>query len=160
MDTPSDRVKYTRDSPIGNLLLLATTIQYHPLTHDLINTLINTLYQCRTCMIPIFAVVNYTAMMSNKVLCSGSIYGSHYGMLSLFRWMNFLLSLLGNNDCMRTGMTDQLVMNIVAYNNTAPRYQFDPTLLNHRNVSIHIADNFNSPFLTIGKCRGVDYPLL
>ena len=111
-------------------------------------------------MIPIFAVVNYTAMMTKKVLCSGSIYGSHYGMLTLFRWMNNLLSLLGNNECMRTGMTDQLVMNMVAYKNTAPRYQFDSTFPNYRNVSIYIADNFNSPLLTIGKRRRVDDPLL
>ena len=104
-------------------------------------------------MSPIFAVVNYTKMMSNKVLCSGSIYGSHYGILELFRRMNGLLNVLENNECMRSGMTDQLVMNIIAYKNTAPTYQSNHgyNQSNHRNLSIFIADNFNSPFLTIGK---------
>ena len=102
-------------------------------------------------MSPIFAVVNYTEMMNNKVLCSGSIYGSHYGILELFRKMNELLHVLKNNECMRSGMTDQLVMNIVAYPNTAPTYPSNHTQSNHRNVSIFIADNFNSPFLTIGN---------
>jgi hypothetical protein len=91
---------------------------------------------CRPCMKDV--IQNYTTMMRNKILCSGSIVGSHEGVLQLLINLTDILATLG--PCLKLSMTDQIVLNHIAYE-----------VKSRPGMEIMIPENLGSPMLTVGN---------
>ena len=83
-------------------------------------------------------IKNYTTMMQNKMLCSGSLVGSHEGMLQLLITLTDILDTLGT--CLKLSMTDQIVLNHIAYE-----------VKSRPGMDIIIPENLESPMFTVGN---------
>ena len=78
--------------------------------------------------------------MENNIICSGSITGSHMGMVRLLDIMLEYMDYM-EASCLRELLTDQFLLNMLVYQYFA---------LHPEELNLFLPDNFNSPTFTIG----------
>ena len=81
--------------------------------------------------------------MNNNIICSGSIVGSHMGIVKLLDRMLHNMNQV-EPSCLSQPMTDQMILNIIIYEQLLT-HNGEPTSLD-----IFIPDNYYSPMLTMG----------
>jgi hypothetical protein len=90
------------------------------------------------------------AIMARSIICSGSITGSHVGMMELAHTLANLMEtrLPPQYDCLKQGLTDQLMLNILYY-----------SLWSELLPDVHgfIPDNLDSPTFTLGYTQVAAY---
>ena len=110
----------------------------------------------RPCVQPL--IQDYTSFMTNSMLCSGTITGTPSGLVVLFSLMHEAMSRI-SEDCMKMSMTDQIVMNIVAYESAITRRSWisEANRALFQRLNVLIPSNYENPMLTLGHVPVDDF---
>lgn len=86
-------------------------------------------------------IKDYNSLMERNIICSGSIVGSHMGIIKLLDKMIFNMNQV-QSSCLTQPMTDQMILNIIIYEQYLPNQSKD--------IEVLVPDNYYSPMLTMG----------
>jgi hypothetical protein len=87
-------------------------------------------------------IQDYVSLMEKSMLCSGSVFGNHDGILELMKTLSEKKKKTGA--CLSQPLTDQIILNVIVYE----YYLQSP---NEKLLRVVIPDNMDNPMLVIGN---------